>query len=233
MERNGGYATLGFLYEHADVSDWKTKTPFASIRRIVQDKRYFFNIKPGLWALKSRKSDVLKLFDIEGKPKEQEKEFTHAYYQGLLLEIGSKEGYETFIPNQDKNKKYLNRPLSEYSSIKEFYNFTYESIISKAKTVDVLWFNKRKYPSAFWEIENTTDFYNSLLKFVELQDFNAQFNIVADVKRKKEYEDRIRNSAFSEIKTRVKFKDYSAVSEYHSKVSELYLVKERFYSYEG
>jgi hypothetical protein len=31
MENNGGYATLGYLYQNVDVKDWKTKTPFASI----------------------------------------------------------------------------------------------------------------------------------------------------------------------------------------------------------
>jgi len=35
MEEYGGYATLGFLNQTVDVSNWKTKTPFASIRRIV------------------------------------------------------------------------------------------------------------------------------------------------------------------------------------------------------
>ena len=56
MQKNGGYATLGYLYQHVrDVPgvEWKTQTPFASIRRIVQDPRYFFKIRPGLWALNS------------------------------------------------------------------------------------------------------------------------------------------------------------------------------------
>ncbi|MDA8325306.1 MAG: hypothetical protein M0033_03715, partial [Nitrospiraceae bacterium] len=55
MEDNGGYATLGLLYQGVPKIEecaWKTKTPFASIRRIVQDDRFFFKIKPGLWALK-------------------------------------------------------------------------------------------------------------------------------------------------------------------------------------
>ncbi len=46
MRENGGFATLGFLNPTLDVSKWKTKTPFASIRRIVQDERFFFKIKP-------------------------------------------------------------------------------------------------------------------------------------------------------------------------------------------
>jgi len=53
MENNGGYATLGFLNQEVlKIKDciWLTKTPFASIRRIVQDERFFFKIRPGLWA---------------------------------------------------------------------------------------------------------------------------------------------------------------------------------------
>jgi len=42
MEENGCYATLGQLYQKVDVSSWRTGTPFASIRRIVQDDRFFF-----------------------------------------------------------------------------------------------------------------------------------------------------------------------------------------------
>ena len=41
MRNNGGYATLGFLNQKVDVSKWESKTPFASIRRIVQDEKYF------------------------------------------------------------------------------------------------------------------------------------------------------------------------------------------------
>ena len=56
MESKGGYATLGSLYHEVlkiRECEWKTKTPFASIRRIVQDERFFFKIRPGLWALKT------------------------------------------------------------------------------------------------------------------------------------------------------------------------------------
>ena len=50
MEENGGFATLGCLYQNVlkvPNCEWKTKTRFASIRRIVQDERFFFKIKPG------------------------------------------------------------------------------------------------------------------------------------------------------------------------------------------
>lgn len=43
MEENGGYATLGHLNQNVFIlkdCEWKTKTPFASIRRIVQDNLF-------------------------------------------------------------------------------------------------------------------------------------------------------------------------------------------------
>ena len=45
MEQLGGSATLGRLNQTIDISQWKTKTPYASIRRIVQDKNFFFQNK--------------------------------------------------------------------------------------------------------------------------------------------------------------------------------------------
>jgi hypothetical protein len=63
MKQNGGYATLGQLYQSAPKipeSKWGTKTPFATIRRIVQEHDEFFKIRPGLWALTSEKEKVLR-----------------------------------------------------------------------------------------------------------------------------------------------------------------------------
>src|SRR5258705_10583300 len=50
MKQNGGYATLGQLYQTAPKisgSKWGTKTPFATIRRIVQEHDEFFKIRSG------------------------------------------------------------------------------------------------------------------------------------------------------------------------------------------
>ena len=59
MEKSGGYATFQQLNRIVDVSKWRTKTPEASIRRIVQVHDDFFKIKPGLWALTQYKDEVL------------------------------------------------------------------------------------------------------------------------------------------------------------------------------
>ena len=51
LRKTGGYATLRRLNELVDFSTWATKTPEASVRRIVQDSHEIFKIQPGLWAL--------------------------------------------------------------------------------------------------------------------------------------------------------------------------------------
>lgn len=184
MAHNGGYATLGYLYHNVNVSDWTTKTPFKSINRIVQDERFFFKIKPGLWALKNMKNEVLKTLSIEiGKEKKTE-EFNHSYFQGLLVEIGNITGFQTFVPNQDKNRLFLNKPLGKITTIETIHQFSYEFFVRRAKTIDVIWFNKRNMPSSFFEVEHSTDIYNSLIKFSDLKDFSSNFCIVADLVRK-------------------------------------------------
>lgn len=51
LEKLGGIATLGQLYREVPVGSWATKTPFASIRRIVQLRKEIYKIKPGLYGL--------------------------------------------------------------------------------------------------------------------------------------------------------------------------------------
>jgi hypothetical protein len=218
MEEKGGFATLAQLYQSVDVSDWKTKTPFASIRRIVQDDRFFFKIKPGLWALNSYKEKLSTFLPFDKSKSKEEKEiFNHSYYQGLLVEIGNIKGFQTFIPNQDKNKKFLNSSLGDSATLRDIYKFTYDEVVDRAKTIDVIWFNERKFPQSFFEIEHSTDFQNSFLKMLDLKYFYSNFNIVADIKRFKEFEKKISYSTFEELRNRIKFISYEKLSEYHSK----------------
>lgn len=224
MQQNGGYATLGQLYQTAPKipgSDWSgTKNPFANIRRIVQKRDEFFKIRPGLWALTSEKEKVMSLFGDQDT-KEKPREYSHYFFQGLLVEIGNYRGFKTFVPNQDKNKPFAQKKLGDISSLPDMYEFTYKNVVSRAKTIDVSWLNSRKYPDSFFEVEHSTDIYKSLIKFVELQDFRANFYIVADKRRKLEFEDKIAQAAFVSIKGLVKFWDYDFISNFHSRVSEL------------
>lgn len=217
MEKNGGYATFQQLNNVVDISTWKTKTPAASIRRIVQEHDEFFRIKPGLWALTKCKGDVLKKFSIEPNNRKSDELFTHTYYQGIVVEIGNIKKYQTYVPAQDKNKKFLETRLCDMTTMESIPEFTYDELRRRAKTVDVIWFNERKMPCGFYEIENTTDIKNSLSKFYELQDFRADFSIIAAASRREEFLDIISASMYNPIRDYVRFVSYDTIVKQYEK----------------
>lgn len=211
FKKIGPMATLGELYDKTEISKLETKTPFATIRRILQTNSEFFKIQPGLWRLSSQKNEILKKICIKNTTKIVDNKFTHTYYQGLITEIGNLKNYQTYIPSQDKNKIYIDKQLFYSAKMTKIYDFTYPGILKFAKTVDVIWFNDRKMPDSFFEVEHTTDFKNSINKFFELQDFRANFYVVAKKERKKEFENIINSSIYLPIKKPVKFAVYESI----------------------
>jgi hypothetical protein len=218
MRANGGYATLGHLYKEAlkipDV-EWKTKTPFKSINRIVQDPQHFFKIRPGLWALHETKSMLPA--DLRTQPKP---ESDHSFYQGLLVELGNLRKQQTFVPKQDRSKLYLGKRLGDIVTVNDIYPFTYEEVVRRASAVDVIWFDERKMPTEFIEVENTTDMHGALLKFVLLSGFHSTFRIVAPAARKQEFTSKVTHPSFYSIARRTQFTSYDLVSEMHTKECE-------------
>lgn len=222
LERLGGIATLGKLNQEVfKIKDcqWNTKTPFASIRRIVQERKEIYRIKPGLWALTSHRQELeargIVADNEAGATSEAAKEFNHSYYQGILLEIGNCRGMQTFVPEQDKNKRFAGATLKEVRSLDALPVFSYPELVHRSASIDVIWFNERKMPSHFFEVEHSTDIQNSLLKFFDLQDFYCRMYIVADKRRKEEYERKIHYQAFKPLveNNRVQFLDYEALNK--------------------
>lgn len=211
LRRAGGYATLRRLNELVDFSTWATKTPEASVRRIVQNSPEIFKIQPGLWALEEMRDIVLRRFELKPGNKQSEEQFGHSYYQGLLVEIGKYRHQTTYVPAQDQNRLFIDKKLGEITDTTELPDFTTDDLKRRARTIDVIWFNERRMPTKFFEVEHTTDIKNSLTKFYELQDFNADFFIVADANREKEFYDKLSASMFSPIERRVKFMNYNRV----------------------
>lgn len=214
LSENGGIATLSELYRLTDTSTWRTKTPFASIRGILQTNKEFFRIKPGLWGLSEQKDKISKqiLSDDE--------KFTHSYYQGIIANIGNLRKFNTFIPAQDKNRLFVDKKLGSIATTSVIYDFSYQEILKYAKTIDVIWFNERRMPSAFFEVEHSTNIKNSLNKFYELQDFRADFFIVADIRRLSEFKDTLKMSIYKPIQSLVKFSSYENIVKIYEQESQ-------------
>ena len=229
LERLGGVATLGQLNQEVlkiKECEWKTKTPFASIRRIVQTDDRIYRIKPGLWALKAFQKELEKngiLVETEKNKDSQEiKDFNHSYYQGLLLTIGNLRHFQTFAPNQDKNKLFIKEKLGDVRTLNKLPEFSYKHFVARSSTIDVIWFNEREMPSSFFEVEHSTDIQNSLEKFNDLRDFYAKMYIVADENRFAEYEKKMNYISFSVMKKekRVSFLSYCDLEKQYYQVLE-------------
>lgn len=221
LRKEGGYATLRRLNEVVDFSEWGTKTPEASVRRIVQQSNAIFKVHPGLWALKEMQEEVLRRFELQVGNKRSEEHFSHSYYQGLLVEIGNFQNRTTYVPAQDKNRNFWGKPLCSITKTINIPRFTFDKLLKKARTVDVIWFNERNMPSHFYEVEHTTDIKNSLSKFYELQDFHSGFYIVADKHRKEEFDDKIHSSIYKPIENRVRFLEYQKVVGMYETVQQI------------
>lgn len=222
IEKLGGIATLTQInqkiFEFKDCN-WGTKTPFASIRRIVRHTKGIYPIKKGLYALESHRMQLEQDGIIEqtekNKDSEEVKTFNHAYYQGLLLEIGKMRHLFTFVPDQDKNKKFLQTPLGEIRTCNSIPKFSYPSIVKRSSTIDVIWFNSHQLPHSFFEIEHSTDIQNSLLKYNDLQDFHVRMFIIAEEKRYQEYLKKLSYDAFDTLRKdeRVEFVSYEKLEK--------------------
>jgi hypothetical protein len=229
LEKLGGVATLGQLNQEVfKIKDcvWGTNTPFASIRRIVQNDKNIYKIKPGLYGLVKLKKEIesrgIIAETVKNKNTKEVIEYNHSYYQGLLLTVGNLKGLDTYVPNQDKNKIFENKNLGIISTFSKVPDFCYPNIVKRSSTIDVIWFNERKLPHSFFEVEHSTDIQNSLLKFNDLQDFSARMVIVADALRKQEYMNKINFSSFKYLVSnkRVSFLDYNALYKQYEKFLE-------------
>lgn len=212
LKKLGGVATLGQLNQEVlKITDcsWSTKTPFASIRRIVQERPEIYKIKPGLWALESCRhqleSNGIIVETSQNAGSKAVCEFSHTYYQGLLVLLGNIDNYQTYIPPQDRNKRFLGSALSELDTLNsKMPNFSYPDIVHRTSTIDVVWFsgyglqNDNLMPAALYEVEHSTDIQNSLLKFNDLRPFDTRMVIVADKKRFAEFNRKMSYSAFCE-----------------------------------
>ena len=213
LQELGGLATLSqlnraLLAPGGAAAGWGTKTPEATVRRIVRNTPDHIRVlKPGLYCLEELaaryENDYRLLPDGAAPPGVVER--NHWYYQGKLLEMGNGRRYETYVPAQDRNRTYGSQRLGEVCGTTRLPNFGYQHFMRRARTVDVIWFNRRDMPAVMFEVEFSTDMLNSLTKFNELRDFSIQFSIVAPPYRKNHFDDRIAMDTFHEICRRVTF----------------------------
>ena len=214
----GYIATLKQIYAVApNFKEFKGLTPHKTINERVQRDDNLVKLRPGLYGLKNHLDKLPDEYNpYVKKSSEEENAITHSYIQGMLIEIGNIYGFKTFSP--DKSGLFINKKLGEIITQSDIPKFTFAHILQSAKYIDVIWFNERLFPNTIFEIENSTNFRNSLVKFAELQDFATTMTLIApkDTSKMNKFFQEIEKSAFSSIKNRVKFFDYEYVEKLYN-----------------
>jgi len=216
MLKNNYFATLKLIYKeiwkYKDRTSIKGKTPNYTIQERVQRDPRFTRIGVGVYGLTEH---LNKISRPEMPKKQKEKsEFQHTQVQGMLLEIGGLEDYETYTP--DRNKNFDGKLLGSICSLETCPQFTFHDIIDRTvKHIDVIWFNRRFFPAQVFEVEHSTDFRSALTKFCELRDFVTKFFVVAPEGRRQKFNMEVKKSAFEPITRRCMFRTYEEVDEYY------------------
>lgn len=220
MLKNNYFATLKLLHEEAPkLKSFYGKTPHKTINERVQRDDRFTRIAPGVWALTKYLNELPSYLNpnVEKSQAEEEK-FTHSLVQGMLIEVGNIEKFGTYTP--DKNRYFLNQRLGDLTTIDKIPVFTYDYIVQSIQYIDVIWFNSRKFPYNVIEVEHSTNFQNSLIKFIELQDFQTKMTVVSPQDRFEKFSKEIKRPAFVSICKRAKFLSYENLEKYYSNLVE-------------
>jgi hypothetical protein len=137
--------------------------------------------------------------------------------------MGKMRHLDTFVPDQDRHKQFLNQAeLGDLRTIQVLPEYSFPQLVKRSSTIDVIWFNDRHMPHSFFEIEHSTDIQNSLLKFNDLQDFAARMVIVADEKRHNEFISKMGYAAFRQLASnkRVAFLSYESLGKQYEQEFE-------------
>ncbi len=146
----------------------------------------------------------------------------HGHLQGMLIEIGNMKKFQTYTP--DKNVIFNGKSLAEVSSVKTIPQFTYQTRLKKIAKIDVIWF-KNGYPVKTFDVENSTDFTNALVRCSQLENFKTKFVMVANKKKRGIFADRIATHPFNKLRDSVTLWENEFVFEYYKRAMHLHELK--------
>jgi len=145
-------------------------------------------------------------------PPPQPAEETHECIELKLIELGEMLGFKTYT--SDESKKCGDFELGSKTTLKR-ENLPYAD---KLKTIDVVWY-KPPYFKLF-EVVLTTDMRNSLVKFIEVADLNAEYFIIAPSTNKNKFEKALTSVAFDKIRDRTKFISIEELSKIYETTTQ-------------
>jgi hypothetical protein len=209
MEDNGGVASLNMIYNNitkyyptANKSESWQDGIRGVLYREIKNNRMFKKIGIGIYALTD--------YDEETRPAHSDSPRMHSYMEGICIELGSIENYETFTADPSASFRD-NIYLRDIASIHILPPFTYSSVLNDVKRIDVMWFSKGKYPypKKVFEIVDSISTLNSAFnRTLRLKDFQTKFYIVAPEKHHEKFCQTLDLEVYESYKERFSFINY-------------------------
>lgn len=212
MEDNGGTASLELIYENIckyypaakDSDKWD-----AGIRgvlyREIRNKRRFKKIGLSIYALED--------YEEEAKPTVKDSVRMHSYIEGICIELGNFNGFDTFTA--DPSAFYRDKlQLKNIITLPELPPFSYSQILHEAKRIDVVWFNRKglAFPQKVFEVVDSINTLNGAFnRSLQLQNFRTEFFIVAPEKHRDKFTQTIELEIYQESKDRFTFVNYDDI----------------------
>lgn len=239
MAANGGLASLPFLYENAHKyrklpsGDWQ-KTLRGVLYRDVKKGR-FIRVGLSVYGLPtfSTEKSAYSSAVAEGNPRDfiARTEDTHSTIEGMLIELGN--FYDFLTYTSDKNKMFDGKNLSSIERLHEIPEFTYEELIKTVKKSDIIWFSKKAkhiFPKYIYEVEHSTDFTGSMVKMLQLKDFDTRFVLTSWESRRQIFDQRVNQELFNEVKSKFVFRPFELVAELYFSAVKHFELQSQFFA---
>lgn len=211
------YDTIERYYPEAKRSDdWK-----AGIRGVLyrdMDKNpntVFKKLGIGIFALKEYEETPLATI-------KKDEQRMHAHMEGVCIELGNLDEYHTFTA--DKAAQFNGVSLEDIVTLSQIPEFTYDHIVTEAKKIDVIFFDKKDKPfpqKAYEVVDSIGTMENAISRLYQLEPFRTKFYILAPPKFKTKYDKVMGREPYASHHARYDFIPYEKfIAHYDAKKLE-------------
>jgi len=217
------YSNIEKYYPAAKISRAWQEGIRGVLYREIKKGQYFKKVGLGIFALKDYKE--------EPKPVLKEKQRIHSFIEGICLELGNFENFDTYTADPSAQFKN-NIILDNLSTLEDLPEFTYYDILKEVKRIDVIWFNKQglKFPQKVFEVVDSIGTLSEAFnRTLQLLNFRTDFLIVGPKEHYEKFNRKINLEPYIRFKERYKFKDYDTLISFYERSVELNKVKSDFF----
>lgn len=222
LKDNGGAASWDIIYNNIEKYyptaqqsvEWE-----AGIRgvlyREIRNGRNFKKIGLGIFALKE--------YTEEKSPQKSDTLRMHSFIEGICLELGNFKNYYTYTADPSADFKD-NIKLFDLMSLRNMPNFTYNDIVSEAKRIDVIWFNKSgfQFPQKVFEVvDSVGTITGAFNRCLQLLNFKTEYYIIAPEEHRDKFKKQINLEPYLSNSDRFKFANYDEITQLYENASRV------------